>query len=784
MPPQPRDVYNPVPEVSPSLSSGNDYLNIRATPDAFGAQVGEAGEKLGQTLEQTGDTAANVALQRQGMINETLATNAETDSKMQYGNILGKYKSLEGLSAVAQQDKAEQDIIATRQQIAATLPNDAARQAFTKLALRNEGYALQDVRMYAATQVKQADTQSAHASMTTAIASAGDLSVASDDKRFNQTLQDSDFAMNRIMANQGYGPDGGTGWKQDPKTGTVSFDESTPQGQTAKAIYTQMQDQAHGMAWESRLHVLADQNVMAAYTKYQDNRDQIPGEAQVKLDAYFTPKIRAAQASHTADSVLWQSERDFQGTVSGIAAGQPPTSSIADAIKTQESGGRDIPNAMQIQPGTWAQYAKPGEDINNKADNDNVGNRIIDDLTKKFGNDPARIAVGYFSGPGNVAPAGSPTPWVNDLKDANGKSVSSYVSDVTGRVAQGSQIQTRADFYRTNYASIIDQARQQADKDHPDDPLYAQQATARVEQRLNDVIRQQDLSHKADSDMVYQAFNGDLTKGQRPTTIDQLTAINPGVRDAWNRMQADNPQAALAVETRILTANAKAQGHDLNTYGPGYFNALRNINAAPGDPNLISDPTELWNRVGEDGDLTTAGVEQLTKIMGSKGTPEGESTAKMEQGALTMIKAHLSGEDLIGGQGAGAQKDPKGEEIFQHALPLIYQAIDAGKAKGLTPAQLYDPESQNFVGKAVMGFQRSPAQYAADLVNANTGGFEDYMTRDTLRADVAAGKVTKEQGIAEALKRGWIQAPVAAPAAPAGPQAAVEPQVPIVGANP
>lgn len=115
---------------------------------------------------------------------------------------------------------------------------------------------------------------------------------------------------------------------------------------------------------------------------------------------------------------------------------------ISSAILGQESNNN--PNsptsvngavgAAQIEPATFAQYAKPGEDINNPEDNIAVHHRIIADLSTKAGGDPARVAVGYFSGPGNIAPPSSPTPWKADHKDGNGKSVSSYVSDVLGRL--------------------------------------------------------------------------------------------------------------------------------------------------------------------------------------------------------------------------------------------------------------------------------------------------------------------------------------------------------------
>ncbi len=121
---------------------------------------------------------------------------------------------------------------------------------------------------------------------------------------------------------------------------------------------------------------------------------------------------------------------DFSAELFGSPS--PDTGDIASAIHQQESGGAE--HDYQIQPETFKQYAQAGESYDNPADHDAVYGRILDDLHQKSGGDPARMAVGYFSGPGNISPPDSATPYKNDVKDKNGKSVSSYVSDVVGRL--------------------------------------------------------------------------------------------------------------------------------------------------------------------------------------------------------------------------------------------------------------------------------------------------------------------------------------------------------------
>jgi hypothetical protein len=137
---------------------------------------------------------------------------------------------------------------------------------------------------------------------------------------------------------------------------------------------------------------------------------------------------------------------------------------VISAIYGQESGSganarTSIDGAqggMQIIPATFQRYAKPGERIDNPDDNMRVGVRIIKDLANKFGNDPAKIATGYFSGEGNVNP-GQGSAWKNDRADGNGKSVSGYVSDVLKRagVQQPSQTNLPDLDKAPNWADIV-----------------------------------------------------------------------------------------------------------------------------------------------------------------------------------------------------------------------------------------------------------------------------------------------------------------------------------------
>jgi hypothetical protein len=156
-------------------------------------------------------------------------------------------------------------------------------------------------------------------------------------------------------------------------------------------------------------------------------------------------------------SSFFQQGSANQNPASNPATGRKIDSATLDNILTQEnatalhplvsafmgqesSGGSNAKTsvdnahgAMQILPATAVPYMKPGERLDDTNNNIAIGTRILADYAKRFNNDPAKIAVAYFSGPGNVATSGA-TPWKQDKADGNGTTVSQYVKGILGRL--------------------------------------------------------------------------------------------------------------------------------------------------------------------------------------------------------------------------------------------------------------------------------------------------------------------------------------------------------------
>jgi hypothetical protein len=107
-------------------------------------------------------------------------------------------------------------------------------------------------------------------------------------------------------------------------------------------------------------------------------------------------------------------------------------------MQQESSGGKTAPdNPMQIQEGTFNRFAQQGESFSNPADRTTVAKRYVDYLGQKTNWDPQRMAVGYFSGEGNISPAGYANPWVKDTADSSGLHVSGYVPQFMQKLGQG-----------------------------------------------------------------------------------------------------------------------------------------------------------------------------------------------------------------------------------------------------------------------------------------------------------------------------------------------------------
>lgn len=745
--------YNPVPSVEPQVNAAPSQTE-RANPNSFGAQVS------GQ-LEKTGDEAFALAQKQQGMINETLSTNAETQYMMKLGTMTGQYKSLSGLDAVSALPKYTEDVANLRQQYRSQLP-PAAAHSFDMLALRHEGYAIQDANVYSANQIKKADYESSATGIAASVANAGSPDVANNDTRFGESLGDI-----RAHTARQFNDSAGIVQNED---GTANFAD-TPSGEAAKQDFQQRIDQSIGAAWQNRFKTLADQNTLGAWQKYQESKDSIPSQTKVALDAYFYPRVREAQAKQSFSDVMATAREGYSQeyadsgsstssnsynlgnvkTASGAAKGTAdfvnpatPVDGAILAVNTLRNIKYDGKTISQIGP-IWTGESKDKSDA------------WVANVSKTSGIDPNApinlddpATLGKLLKGISVAekPIKDRALFTDDIISQGVQASLAGKSAVTASSQPGSiPPPSDADYYRKNYASILDSAKQKAEALHPGDIAYSDTVRVKTEQYMNDRIRQQEMAYKVDNDTIYKAMNGDLSKGQKPTSIAALEAISPEVRAAWGSVMTNSPHVAMAIQNNFLTANSKETDKDTKEYGDKYLDLYHQIHPKAGESPSITDSTQLYDYVGNG--LTTAGMNQLQKELQSN-----DPTKQFKTDTYKAIEGKISKKDPMTGL-----EDPNGSMQAVKAHYAMDKYYEDQKSKGVTDDELLDPDNKKWVGNVGLSYKRSDAQMAADIRSANTSNsavkqlsadIESGKYPDKLKAIQQAyhsGKLTKQQAV-------------------------------------
>ena len=118
-----------------------------------------------------------------------------------------------------------------------------------------------------------------------------------------------------------------------------------------------------------------------------------------------------------------------------VKGDNPALDNLIQATRRFESGGRanatsdrGARGTMQIIPGTFADFARKGEDP--FKDSNAVGARILTKYMQDYNGDVGRAATAYFSGPGNVAPANSAQPYLDGNRSDGHNTVAQYVANI------------------------------------------------------------------------------------------------------------------------------------------------------------------------------------------------------------------------------------------------------------------------------------------------------------------------------------------------------------------
>lgn len=661
-----------VASTSPETQVPNDYQRVDTSPAMFGGSIAQGEQQLG--------AGASKMAQFYGQVAADDATNnyQESQNKILHGDPNGVQKDADGnpmmgpdgkplpdggffalkgeqqMRARAGVEKQLDDLV-TQQRQGLSTPD--SQLLFDQYSRRIRSYATQQIGDSAS---KQVDVWADNVAQKQGEVALNSLASNFSDPVAVGTLTHDviDSFVKRAQINRGGGYDE-NGNPDDVLKGAIA------QGRQA-ALKTQLQ--AMGVQDPVGALKLADQHKDALGTEYAPVADALTPRANKALGYALATQSTNAAVSNPNPALT--------------SGNQPTADQIHAAIINQESGGN--PNAAtsvngavgagQVIPATFRQYAKPGEDINNPTDNVNVSRRIVDDLYNKFGGDPQRIAVGYFSGPGNVAPAGSPTPWINNAADGQGNTVAQYVAGIDRKM--GVPPAALAQIPGVNSATALRADAYQRVMDSDVAPEVKQEAINHINQQYQTAMIAAGVNDKARKEADDGARNDILTKIGKGGTSDIVQQIY------------DNPSLTPESKSALLSF---AEGHAASdpsvysmVYGKGAADLYLKVTAPLGDPNKIVDPNVILRAGGPGGPLNARGVEMLTAAMQKeKGNPNEASLNQAKGLVLLGLKNRFSFE----GQEAGISfKDPKGAALFNETIgPNFLTAYDQAVASGQDP---------------------------------------------------------------------------------------------------
>ncbi len=702
-----------------SGGGGGTPSSAHATPNDFGAQVS-------QQMEKTGDEAFQLAQKHQGIINETTMVNADSDFATQVGKIKGDYQSLTGMAAYAAFPKYQEDIKAAYQASRAGLP-PMAQHGFDMMATRSMANHVADGSSYATSQLKEAQRDSYSSLTNSSLTALLDPDTAMDKDRSQYHLDSIKYATQAQI------DEGHPGLKTDPETGTVNFDESKPEGVALKQQFQQNLDTRLSQGYINRYDTLSKLNLSSAYADYQQNRPNLPRQAQVALDASFAPKIYNAHVQTGSVTALTAAAQDH----ANLLYNPDRAGAAIDTVLKNEGGASPDGHAIY----GIDKNAHPDEFAKASAMSPEDGQAYARQFYKQeywdkkgIGDLPPETQKVVMDGVVNhstefgdklikAAKDGATSQQLIDMRRGEYQRLATANPDKYGANLQGwnnrlDSLQTGlameghpksfgqnedgaplslADYYRTHSQEIYAKGDAYAEQQMPGDLALKRAVRQSLQNQMSQTISNESAQKTLDNRNVIKGISGGLTKGKVPETEAELRAI-PGMNDLLDKVAAQDPKFAEGIPTMI----EKMARRNTSTNSSNGYATIQRALEPHGNPNAINSIDHLARQLGRsDGtgismkDYNDAAplmeMKQPFKTMISKSMKEisvanGNLDGKGQDRAITWYNQVMEAKKQNDAKGDKAMPDSEFIKTIKDAIPYpapsrMAQINDAAKQK-------------------------------------------------------------------------------------------------------
>lgn len=782
--------YSPVPSVSPTGAPGGDFENIQANARMFGGSIAQAEQGLGASIEKAGNTGADVAIQQTTLDDQTHADEVHSWQSDQVTDAQGQFLTLRGKDAMEALPAFKQKIDNFHQQA-----RGQAGNPYTARLIDSEGRRLTDIAYsqaarHAAEQRSQWDTNTA----TDAASSAGSraaiaatttpgYAAINANPSVVLSLDKSDDAARQ--AAQFKGLDGNIEAQRNRGRNVAAIVKSTVADGSQQSLQRAI-DFFHAQ-WDridpaSRATIEQSLRVQAATYDGQRTADIYMGRGAFLPAGYanrtfqiesngnpnavtgsnkglgqFSPALEArygindsnrTDAGTQARALSLENQENHDALARTL--GHEPTP--ADYYLAHQQGiGGAIAHLSQPNLPAWqnmystAEGREKGQGWAKQA----IWGNMTPSMRAQFPGGVDTVTSGDFTRMWAQRFYGQPEQAQGIIPGNGSSGPAQYAA-----LGSPNRFTMAADFSETNKADVLKRIENDPYMlDHPQAMnaaiTYTNKIFAAQNASYSDMERQQHIVEQQRKIISDDAENNYMKQIYAPVQGAQPISVSSIVND--DRLSRES-------KDRLIKLVGHSEEKDDKTYGPGFVHAMQMVHAPATDPNRITDPQQLYARLGPKGDLTWAGVEKLRGEIMLKKSPEGQAESEMKKVFLQNARAQISGTD----EGLHI-KDPKGDQLYLKWMAQVLPAYDAARAKGKTPSELLNPDSPDYVGKSIVNFKRPMDQWFNDTIHdqngaqPQAGGFDisKVKTLNELVTAYRAGNVTKQQADELAIKNGW-----------------------------
>lgn len=694
-----------VADVTPQATTPNDYQSsAAATPAAFGGQLAEGAQKLGQGAITSAQFFGRVAADDASNQFQDFATKLlHGDPNKMVAGPDGQqvpdtgYLGLRGRAALDQRPEVEQQMDDKLKELRANLQSPEQQLEFDNFTRRYRSMMSERIGSHAD---GQATTWYNSVNTSTAKLAMDHISNNFDNpQEMAAGFQDLTAAYVKNAQLAGAQP------------GDPQYTEAI-----AAARRDGLQAQLNAMAVKdpSRALAILDKNKDIAGVKYDDmarsfraRADQQQGD-DIAMQTLRKSYENRPQSGYQA-AALTQAGAPYG--VSGSYLQRVHQLENADNVTTENSAGAQGP--FQFTRKTAQQYGLALSDRNDFAKSADAAARLAADnrasLTNQLGRPPtdAELYLAHQQGAGGAALLLShPNVRAGDLVgdaairqnggDPNAPA-SAFTSMWTAKFNGAPQIATQSR-KAAGYQEILAI------------PNISEEVRSHALTRFNQQVQADQIAQEQDEKARKQAqedFQGsmvaDIVKGAGPDVIQKIA--NAAAAHQITGAQAEN---------LYDFATNKGGIEDPLSYGPGYTQTMNRVMAPADDPGKITSAEDVI-RLRNDGQLTRKGAADLIQTMGLiKKQPDqaGINTTKAKQLEYYQNKFGLSQSDL--GGFLKPFKNQKGLDRFNHDfVPAFESAYSDWVAKGKDPMEFL---SNNKMLDEIMNRVYPPDQRARDTL--------------------------------------------------------------------